>query len=241
MTEPVAVPDPAGRGRHQAREWAWTLLSLVACFAALAVVASVMPEPEPVDESVSPGGPGAYLLVFLLMVGDAVVPILPGETTLNVASTMAANGALDLRWVMMVSAAGTVLGDSALYAISRRYRDRVQRRLDAALANEKVVKAMGIIGTGAPTLLVLGRYVPAGRFVVNATLGLRSHPYALFLRWSAVGGVAWSTYCCVVAYLVGTALGGFPLASVLLAGLASSLAIAIVFVFVLRRWRAQEG
>lgn len=239
MTTPSPFPAPVSSGRSQAQEWAWTVLSLVLCFSALGVVITLMPPPNPVEGAAQVSGVGSYVVVFLLIVGDAVIPILPGETTLNVASTMAAQGTLDLGWVMLAGAVGAVLGDSALYAISRRMRGRVQHQLDVALANPKVSKAMGVIGTGAPTLLVFGRYVPGMRFVVNASLGLAQHPYPQFLRWSAVGGVAWSTYCCAVAYLVGTAFLGYPLASVILSAMASSVAVAIVFVFVLKRWRAQ--
>ena len=38
----------------------------------------------------------AYLLCFLFVWFDAVIPIFPGETTLSAASTMAAEGDLDL-------------------------------------------------------------------------------------------------------------------------------------------------
>ena len=34
----------------------------------------------------------AYLLVFLMVALDAVIPIFPGETTLSAASTLAAQG-----------------------------------------------------------------------------------------------------------------------------------------------------
>ncbi len=138
---------------------------------------------------------------------------------------------------MVAGAAGAVLGDSALYWIARRNRGRMERQLTAAMANEKVATAMEVIGSSAASLLVFGRYVPGLRFVVNATLGLAGHPYGEFLRWSAVGGVAWSIYICGVAYAVGTALVDNPLAAVIIAGLASSVAVAIVFVVVARRVR----
>jgi membrane protein DedA with SNARE-associated domain len=38
----------------------------------------------------------AYLLCFLFVWFDAVIPIFPGETTLSAASTLAAEGDLDL-------------------------------------------------------------------------------------------------------------------------------------------------
>ena len=182
-------------------------------------------------------GPWPYVTVFGLVLGDAVLAFLPGETTLNVAATMAATGTLDLGWVVAAGAAGAVVGDSTLYLIARRMRSRVSRQLEAALANDKVAMARELIGTSAPSLLVLGRYVPGMRFVVNASLGLAEHPYPEFLRWSAVGGTLWSIYCCTVAYLVGTVLSDYPIASVAVSALASSIAFAVVLLVIVRRAR----
>ena len=84
-----------------------------------------------------------YFAVFALVFGDAVIAVLPGETTLNTASTLAAQGVLELGWVMVAGAVGAVLGDSALYWIARSFRPRVQPRLDAALKNPKVATARG--------------------------------------------------------------------------------------------------
>jgi membrane-associated protein len=180
-------------------------------------------------------GGWAYLAVFLLVVGDALCAIFPGETTLNAASTLAAEGVLNLGLVMIAGAAGAICGDSALYWIARRNRQRFQRQLDAALRNEKVAAAVDFMGSRASILLVFGRYVPGMRFVVNATFGLAAHPYRHFLLWSAIGGVTWSIYTCSLAYLIGTALAGFPLASVIISGAVTTVAIVAVYLTVRRR------
>lgn len=215
------------------RAWAVTSVVLVACLAGLAVAAAVAPG----TPGESGAGPASYLLVFGLVLGDAVIAVLPGETTLNVASTMAAQGTMDLGWVIVAGAFGAVLGDSALYAIARYAGTKVRAQLDAALANSKVATAKELLGTSAPPLLVLGRYVPGMRFVVNASLGVARHPYVEFLRWSAVGGTVWSVYSCTIAYLVGTVLEDRPLASVAVSALASTVAIALVLLVVVRRVR----
>jgi membrane-associated protein len=49
-------------------------------------------------------------------------------------------------------------------------------------------------------------------------------------------GTMWSVYTCGLAYLVGTALAGFPLASVVISGAITTLAIGVVFVLA-RRYR----
>ncbi|HYJ67905.1 MAG TPA: VTT domain-containing protein [Nocardioidaceae bacterium] len=180
-------------------------------------------------------GNWAYLAAFLLVFCDALCALFPAETTLNAASTLAAEGVLNLGLVMLAGAAGAVAGDSTVYWIARHSRDRFQPRIDAAMKNEKVSAVMGFIGSSAAMLLVFGRYVPGLRLVVNASLGLAAHPYRHFLLWSAVGGTLWSIYTCGLAYLVGTAMANLPLASMVISGLITTVAIGVVFVVARRR------
>jgi membrane-associated protein len=180
-------------------------------------------------------GDWAYLAVFLLVFGDAVCALLPGETTLNAASTLAASGSLDLGLVMLAGAAGAIVGDSALYWIARAGGTKVKPQLEKAEQNEKVASALAFLGSSAPLMLVAGRYVPGLRFAVNATLGLSAFPYRRFLLWSAIGGTLWSVYTCGLAYLVGKALANFPLASVIISGAITTIAIAAIFLVARRR------
>jgi hypothetical protein len=62
---------------------------------------------------ISANSSSSYLGVALLVFLDAVVPVFPGETTLNAASTLASQGTLDLWLVIVAGAAGAVAGDSA--------------------------------------------------------------------------------------------------------------------------------
>jgi membrane-associated protein len=181
-------------------------------------------------------GDWTYLAVVLLVAGDAICALLPGETTLNAASTLAAEGSLELGLVVLAGLLGAIVGDSALYWIARAESRRLRPRLENATRNDKVAYALDFMGQSAPVLLVVGRYVPGLRFVVNATMGLSAYPYRRFLVWSAVGGAAWSVYTCLLAYAVGTALADFPLASVVISGAITTLAIAAVFLVARRRW-----
>jgi membrane protein DedA with SNARE-associated domain len=181
---------------------------------------------------------GQYLAVFAMVLADAIVPIFPGETTLNAASTLAAQGELTLQLVMLAGALGAVVGDSCLYWIARRSASYVQPKLDDAMANEKVATGMQLLGDSAPVLIVGGRYVPGVRFVVNATMGLTGYPYRRFLLWSTIGGVTWSVYTCLLAYWVGTVLADYPLGSIVISGAVTSVFVIAAFV-VLRRQRGK--
>jgi membrane-associated protein len=221
-------------GRHGVRWWVG-LGSLVVVLLVVVVIVLVNlgggDGLSLVDEA---SGDWAYLAVFLLVVGDAICPIFPGETTLNAASTLAAQGVLDLGLVMLMGALGAVIGDSALYWIARLCGQRFQPRVEAATANPKVSAALDFLGSRAPVLLVVGRFVPGVRFVVNATLGLSRYRYASFLLWSTIGGTIWAVYTCGLAYLVGTSLADFPLASVIISGLITTAALGAIFLVVRR-------
>jgi membrane-associated protein len=186
-------------------------------------------------------GDPAYLAVFGLVAADAVVPIFPGETTLNAASTLAANGELELVWVIVAGALGSMVGDSALYWIARRNSARIEPRVARARRDPRVEAALDFLDRGAPVLLTFGRYVPGLRFVVNATMGMTGYPYKRFLPWSALGAVLWSAYTCVLAYHVGSTVDNFPAASIVISGAITSALMACVYLIMRRHERAGGG
>ncbi len=183
----------------------------------------------------------AYVLCFLLVWFDAVIPIFPGETTLSAASTLAAEGDLELELVMLAGALGAIVGDSSLFWIARKSAAKVQGQLDKALENPKVRAGWDALDRSPGLLIVAGRYVPGMRFAVNASMGLSHLPYRRFLPWSVFGGVLWSVYTCALAYKVATTLAGFPLASLVISSLITSAALAAIYLVDRRRRRAAKG
>ena len=192
------------------------------------------------EEVASSSEPLAYLTVFALVFCDAIVPIFPGETTLNAASVLASQGTLDLQWVIVAGALGAILGDSALYWIARTGPKRLKAKLDSSSqTDERVAKGLALLGRSGPLLIVFGRFVPGVRFAVNVSMGLTEYPYRRFLGWSALGGTFWATYTCLLAYRVGSALEDFPLASIVVSGVITTALIGVVY-WIDRRKRAED-
>jgi membrane protein DedA with SNARE-associated domain len=172
----------------------------------------------------------AYFTVFGLIFADAIVPIFPGETTLTTASVAASDGTLDLAPVIVAGALGAILGDSALYWISRTGPKRLKTRLEAASKkDERVADGLDVFGRSAPVLIACGRFVPGVRFAVNVMMGMTEYPYRRFLLFSAIGGTAWAIYTCVLAYFVSTALADFGIASIVISGLITSVLVGGVY------------
>jgi membrane-associated protein len=181
-----------------------------------------------------------YFWVFLLIALDAVMPIFPGETTLNAAATMASQGKLDVLPIIVMGALGAIVGDSCLFWLARRFSVRFQGQITRAKRNKQVQQAFDLMDSSPAVLIIGGRYVPGMRFVVNATMGLSEIPYRRFVVWSVISGVLWSTYTTILAYQIGLALGEFPLASFVISGLVTTVAITVVF-FTVRRQRRRAA
>ncbi|HEX2575073.1 MAG TPA: hypothetical protein VHK88_01905, partial [Aquihabitans sp.] len=61
----------------------------------------------------------AYLLIFGIAAGDAVVPVLPGETAVILGGVLAQRGDLSLWLVILVGALGAAVGDNVSYQLGR--------------------------------------------------------------------------------------------------------------------------
>jgi membrane protein DedA with SNARE-associated domain len=181
----------------------------------------------------------SYIWVFVLIALDAVMPIFPGETTLNAAATLAANGKLELGPIIVMGALGAIVGDSSLFWIARKSARRIEGQVARAKANRSVSQAFDLLDSSAPVLIIGGRYLPGMRFVVNGSMGLSDIAYRRFLVWSVISGTLWSTYTSVLAYEIGLALGDYPLASFVISGLVTTVAIAAIIYTVRRNRRAR--
>ena len=183
----------------------------------------------------------AYVMCLLFVWFDAVIPIFPGETTLSAASTIAAGGGLTLGLIMVAGALGAILGDTSLFWIARKSSAQMKPHLDKALENPKVRVAWESLDRSPGLLIVAGRYVPGMRFAVNASMGLSNIAYHRFFMWSVLSGVLWSVYTCALAYWVSTTLAGFPLASLIIASLITSGALAAVYFVERHKLKAAQG
>lgn len=178
----------------------------------------------------------SYLLIAALVFGDAVCPVLPGETTLDAGALLAANGQLSIWLVVVSGAVGAVAGDSTVYWLARKAKGRVRHWMDRASDGATAGKVLAMLDRRGPIFLLFGRYIPGVRFALNAALGgVIRMPYRTFLAWSAVSGTLWSAVTCASAYYISSALEGYPLLSLIITGVASTLLISLL-VWVQRHW-----
>jgi membrane protein DedA with SNARE-associated domain len=184
-----------------------------------------------------------YLLTFLFVWWDAIVPVFPSESLLNTGATLIASGDLDLKlWLLiLVGGLGAVIGDSTLYWLARTVgRKYLAEKVEKAKQDPKVSTAFQVLGTNAPLVIVAGRFVPGMRFVIGVTMGLERYPYRRFLPFSLLGGFFWAAYNCGFSYLIGsTRLGEYSLLSLVTSAAVTGGILAVLYKSLKRSFEEQ--
>jgi membrane protein DedA with SNARE-associated domain len=155
--------------------------------------------------------------LFLLVVGDAFLVVLPSETVVVALGALAgATGSPSLAAVIPVAALGAIVGDSLCYLIGRRVggdRWSWQRRGRIGAALERARKT---IRTRPAVLIFTARYIPFARIAVNLSAGAAGLRYPRFLPLSAAAGTGWALYNTAIGAFFGATLRSQPVLAVVL-------------------------
>jgi membrane protein DedA with SNARE-associated domain len=173
--------------------------------------------------------PEAYLIVFALALGDAVVPLLPSEAALITAGLLSVTGDLTLGWVIAAGALGAYCGDGISYAFGRFVgRPFQQRFLNGQRAERALVWSERELEERGGLLLVVARYVPGGRTAATFTCGITHFPYHRFAAFDALAALSWAVYASVLGYFGGRFFENHAWVALLVAfGIAGTLTLVV--------------
>ncbi|MBV9821995.1 MAG: DedA family protein [Actinobacteria bacterium] len=155
-------------------------------------------------------GPLGVAVVLFAETGLLIGFFLPGDSLLFTAGVLAAAPAsaalhLSLGWVLVAAVAGACLGAQVGYLIGRRAGpplfDSEQR---PRLRQGRERAEFYLARYGYPRAIVLARFVPVVRTVLNPLAGIIGIRQRVFTVWQVLGGVLWT---------VGVTLAGFWLGS----------------------------
>jgi len=176
----------------------------------------------------------AYAILFVLALLDAILPIVPSETSVITAGVVAAQGGLSLPLVILFAAAGAFAGDNIAYWIGHRYGARVTDRFfSSEKAQGRVEWAHTQVQRRGGELIVIARFIPAGRTVVTLSAGTLAYPYRKFILFDAIAAAIWASYAGLLGYFGGQAFEHQPWKGLLLA---FAIAFAVTGTVELVRW-----
>jgi membrane-associated protein len=192
------------------------------------------------------GAIGVFLVLFAetgLLVGF----FLPGDSLLftagllTTASTTSAVH-LSLPAVLVAAVAGALLGAQTGYLIGRwvgpRLLDRPDHpRLQAAVERSRVT----LERYGPAKAIVLARFIPLVRTVLNPVAGTVRVDAGLFTLWQVVGGLTWSVGVTLAGHLLGSRIPGIDRYLLPIIAVVVVISLIPVLLELLRARRATTG
>ncbi|MET9231645.1 DedA family protein [Lentzea sp. NPDC003310] len=151
-----------------------------------------------------------YVVVGLVVGIESTGVPLPGEVVLVAAALMASHhDGVSPLWVGVAASAGAILGDSAGYALGKRFGSRIfgwaGEKFPRHFSADKVDRAQALFRRHGAWAVFFGRFVALLRILsgpLAATMGMH---YGKFLLANAAGGVAWAGGTTAAVYFVGEA------------------------------------
>jgi len=182
------------------------------------------------------GSNWSYAAIFGVAVIDAFFPVVPSETMVIVAGTLAGAGDLNVFLVILAAWGGAVVGDNISYGIGKWAGEHTVRRL---FRHEKAHKGFDWaelqLEERGSYITLIARFIPFGRTAVTFTAGYtKGLPWHRFFRYDLVAGGVWATYATMLGYLGGKQFEEHPWKGVLL-GLGIAFTVAFVIEWIRKR------
>jgi membrane-associated protein len=152
---------------------------------------------------------GLLFVVIFAETGLVITPVLPGDSLLFAAGTIAATGGLDLRVILVLLIVAAILGDAVNYSAGRYFGPWIFRgedrgsRLQRMLNREHLAKAHAFFEHHGGKAIVMARFAPIIRTFVPFVAGAGSMSYPAFAFYNVTGAILWVGVCVGAGYMFG--------------------------------------
>jgi membrane-associated protein len=154
-------------------------------------------------------GPWLYGILFIIVfceTGLVVLPLLPGDSLLFAAGSLAAAPGSCLRphVVFVLMSVAAILGDTVNYWIGHTIGPRAFHAEDARFFKKKYLDRTHAfyVKYGGKTI-VLARFIPIIRTFAPFVAGIGEMPYRRFIAYNVFGGVLWVALFTYAGYYFG--------------------------------------
>ena len=136
-----------------------------------------------------------YAILFLIVfceTGLVVTPILPGDSLLFAAGTLAAVGSLDVAWLFVLLSVAAVAGNTVNYFIGHFVGPRVFHSDNVRFLNRAYLeRAHQFYEKYGGQAIVIARFLPIIRTFAPFVAGIGSMNPLKFLLFTITAGLAW--------------------------------------------------
>jgi len=147
------------------------------------------------------------IILFLLVAAESSGVPVPGETALITSGILASRGHFDIEWVIVIAAAGAILGDNVGYWIGRKGGRRLLNQWEwtRKLRDRFLPPTERFFARHGGKTIFVARFVAILRVAGAWVAGIGHMPWWRFLLWNAAGGICWALLFGLLSYYLGEA------------------------------------
>ena len=147
------------------------------------------------------------LLIGLVFPGGEVV-FLAGLAASGAGANVLGEAKLSAPLLFALAPIAAIVGGEVGYWFGRTYGRKFFDRPDNRFFNQKMVRTVEQwLGKYGPRkALVLGRFIPFARTLINPVCGVVQLDRKIFSTWNAIGAIIWTQVAIGIGYLLGDAL-----------------------------------
>ena len=182
------------------------------------------------------------LLVGLAFPGDSLL-FIAGIAASSSGAAILGGAALDPVALFIGAPIAAIVGAQVGHLFGATYGRKLFDRPDGRFFNHQRVmvteKWLRKYGTGRA--IVLARFVPFVRTLINPLCGIVKIPARKFLLWNVIGGIIWTESVLFIGYLLGEKLKGSVDSYILpIVGVIIFVSLIPVAIEIFREWRTKR-
>ena len=147
---------------------------------------------------------GILFLIIFCETGLVVMPLLPGDSLLFAAGSIAAIGKMNIHLMVVLLIIAAILGDAVNFVIGKYFGEKLFSNPNSKIFKQShLQKTQQFYAKHGGKTIILARFIPIVRTFAPFVAGMGHMTYHHFLAYNVIGGVLWVTIFSYLGYFFG--------------------------------------
>ncbi|MDX2188798.1 MAG: DedA family protein [Bacteroidota bacterium] len=146
---------------------------------------------------------GILFAIIFIETGLIIMPFLPGDSLLFVAGYFAAQGSLNISFLIILLFIAAVIGDTLNYMAGKYFGMKVLEWKLPFVKEEYFIKTQAFYAKHGPKTIIFARFIPIIRTFAPFVAGVGKMDYRVFITYNIIGGAVWVLLLLLAGYFFG--------------------------------------
>ena len=147
---------------------------------------------------------GILFLIIFCETGLVVMPLLPGDSLLFAAGSIAAIGEMNIHLMVVLLIIAAILGDAVNFVIGKYFGEKLFSNPNSKIFKQShLQKTQQFYAKHGGKTIIMARFIPIVRTFAPFVAGMGHMSYHHFLAYNVIGGVLWVTIFSYLGYFFG--------------------------------------